>query len=636
MRYTPDNVDIPDDLISALSTNALVVFVGAGVSARAYPNQKKGTYYPTFSQLVEQIAQKLGRSLTQEEKKLLRHGAADRILGDWDKGKFLAHQPTAQILSENESAQRIELHRALVRLFPPNSTPRIVTTNFDKLLLRAIEIEYPEVSDRQRWPIHYAPALPPASRFAGLCFLHGSVAAPDEMVLTDKDIGRAYMDEGWALRFAHGLFRSFNVLFVGYSLEDPPLRYLSLALEGTSTKRHWVVLPAPKSASQQQKLEFSWRRRGVTAIWYQAILKDYRAVERTIDAWGKDNCIGFIDAKNLLMGVGKTLPDDLTPYERDRARYFLKSDELLRDFARSEPDPGWFEVLVEDGQLKRLLASQEGLGEPDDELARCIVRWLIADSELWIAKLSPYRPTLHSSLFHQFCRAMDTDREEEVPIKTIRHCLALFRCSIERASTVFHPIVVILPLVRRLVSAGMVFDAVWLFSKSISIHTHIDRNVNLHYVFLQERGEDPAGVPQHTTKMELRFRAPHVDYAARQVLDNVLYPNIQKVGSELLRVFTSYLLEARHSVRRFSEFPDESFRTRAAIEKHRADEYREGPLHLFIDILRDGFQHLLPHDTRAAIAFRDYWLNSGDVVLERLAIHATRMLLGTGNNPSER
>jgi hypothetical protein len=37
------------------------------------------------------------------------------------------------------------------------------------------------------------------------------------------------MDEGWALRF---IFQRFDVLFVGYRLEDPPLRYLSLALEG--------------------------------------------------------------------------------------------------------------------------------------------------------------------------------------------------------------------------------------------------------------------------------------------------------------------------------------------------------------------------------------------------------------------
>ena len=40
------------------------------------------------------------------------------------------------------------------------------------------------------------------------------------MVLTDADFGRAYLTEGWARRFLVELFRSFTVLFVGYSHND--------------------------------------------------------------------------------------------------------------------------------------------------------------------------------------------------------------------------------------------------------------------------------------------------------------------------------------------------------------------------------------------------------------------------------
>ena len=67
MRFTDDNVDIPDSLVGSLSSNSLVVFVGAGVSSRAYPNQKKNTYYPLFKDLVWQIAYKLGKTLSSEE-----------------------------------------------------------------------------------------------------------------------------------------------------------------------------------------------------------------------------------------------------------------------------------------------------------------------------------------------------------------------------------------------------------------------------------------------------------------------------------------------------------------------------------------------------------------------------------------
>jgi hypothetical protein len=236
MRFTSDNVDICDEIINRLGNNDLAVFVGAGVSAKAYPDQRENTYYPTFKELVYEIAGELGKSLTEQEKRSVEQGFSDRILGEWEGHGDDVHSIAARILSENQDGQRIDLHQAIIRLFPEGSDPKIITTNFDNLLIRAIEQE--GYTGDPRWKVYEAPSLPPANkdRFKGICFLHGRANDPKEMILTDKDIGRAYMDEGWALRFAHSLFRNFNVLFLGYSLEDPPLRYLSLALEGSNEK----------------------------------------------------------------------------------------------------------------------------------------------------------------------------------------------------------------------------------------------------------------------------------------------------------------------------------------------------------------------------------------------------------------
>jgi hypothetical protein len=105
----------------------------------------------------------------------------------------------------------------------------LINSRFDpkRSALRAVDAE--GLKTEGKWNIDIAPLLPPIRRFHGICYLHGCVDEPQDMVLTEKDIGRAYMDEGWALRF---IFQRFDVLFVGYRLEDPPLRYLSLALEG--------------------------------------------------------------------------------------------------------------------------------------------------------------------------------------------------------------------------------------------------------------------------------------------------------------------------------------------------------------------------------------------------------------------
>src|SRR5438093_204375 len=42
----------------------------------------------------------------------------------------------------------------------------------------------------------------------------------------ERLFGAAYLTERWASRFISDLFRRFTVLFVGYSVEDPVIRYM--------------------------------------------------------------------------------------------------------------------------------------------------------------------------------------------------------------------------------------------------------------------------------------------------------------------------------------------------------------------------------------------------------------------------
>jgi len=133
------------------------------------------------------------------------------------------------------------------------------------------------------------------------------------------------MDEGWALRFAHSNFQRFDVLFVGYRLEDPPLRYLSLALEGITVRERWALVPDPgPDGPKKTQTEQDWQRRHVDPIWYSAKAGDYRALERTINAWGKDNSRSFLDRRNLLADIGKSKPNHLKPHDLNRAKFFYR------------------------------------------------------------------------------------------------------------------------------------------------------------------------------------------------------------------------------------------------------------------------------------------------------------------------
>ena len=89
------------------------------------------------------------------------------------------------------------------------------------------------------------------------------------MVLTDLDFGRAYLTEGWARRFLADLFRSYTVLFVGYSHNDIVMSYLARALP-TETARYALT---DKSAVDR------WRILGIRPILYpQSSSNDYSSL----------------------------------------------------------------------------------------------------------------------------------------------------------------------------------------------------------------------------------------------------------------------------------------------------------------------------------------------------------------------
>src|SRR4051812_2698376 len=113
MVFTDDGVDLPEELLQSLSTNQLVVFVGAGASFRAYQEQPANSYYPDFRGLAHEISTRLGLALSESDRKNLEDGFIDRLLGDWDTNAGEVREHAAAILKSNESIKRISLHQAI-------------------------------------------------------------------------------------------------------------------------------------------------------------------------------------------------------------------------------------------------------------------------------------------------------------------------------------------------------------------------------------------------------------------------------------------------------------------------------------------------------------------------------------------
>ena len=205
-------------------------FCGAGIS---YP-----AGLPGFKELTEKLYESLGGFRDQIERTAFYEKRYDTAIYLLEKddigGRAEVRKQLSQILTpEDVSPGVTRTHKALLTLSKCHNDGniRIVTTNFDRLFEVVIDRDCLEIDRYQ------APLLPiPKKRWDGLVYLHGLLSESldernlDSLVVSSGDFGLAYLTERWAARFVGELFRCYHVCFVGYSLDDPVLRYMADAM----------------------------------------------------------------------------------------------------------------------------------------------------------------------------------------------------------------------------------------------------------------------------------------------------------------------------------------------------------------------------------------------------------------------
>lgn len=209
----------------------------------------------------------------------------------FDRGQFDA---TLDLLERRLPGQRVAVRKALAQSLKPKlrrrgatdthatllrlarsreGDLRLVTKNFDGVFEIAAQ------RDGQKFNAYSAPMLPipKNSRWNGLIYLHGSLpkkadaAALNRLVVTSGDFGLAYLTERWAARFVSELFRHYSVCFIGYSINDPVLRYMMDALAadrmlGESTPQAWAL--GDFEAGQEPAKIIEWEAKGVKPVLY--------------------------------------------------------------------------------------------------------------------------------------------------------------------------------------------------------------------------------------------------------------------------------------------------------------------------------------------------------------------------------
>lgn len=317
MQFITNGPDIPNALLQALEDGRVVFFCGAGIS---YP-----AGLPGFKGLVEQIYRLNGTTLSDIEREAFERGQFDATLDLLERrlpGQRLAvRRALAQALKPMLRRRgATDTQAALLRLARSREGAlRLVTTNFDRIFHVAAK------RTGQAFQAYAAPMLPipKNSRWDGLVYLHGLLpeksddTALNRLVVTSGDFGLAYLTERWAARFVSELFRNYVVCFVGYSINDPVLRYMMDALAadrmlGEVTPQAWAL--GDCEPGQEHRKTVEWEAKGVTPILYTvpAGTYDHFALHQTLHAWADTYRDGVQGKEAIVVKHALARPQDST------------------------------------------------------------------------------------------------------------------------------------------------------------------------------------------------------------------------------------------------------------------------------------------------------------------------------------
>ena len=358
MQFVANGPDIPDALLQAHEDGRVVFFCGAGIS---YP-----AGLPGFKGLVDEIYRLVGTTCDPVEQDAYSRNQFDATLDLLERrlpGQRLAVR-TALAKALKPKLRRkgaTDTHAALLQLARNrDGVLRLVTTNFDRI--------FEKVSKRNKRPVNAftAPMLPipKNSRWNGLVYLHGLLPerggvnddAMHRLVLTSGDFGLAYLTERWAARFVSELFRNYVVCFVGYSINDPVLRYMMDALAadrmlGEVTPQAYAFGDYRPGEEKAKTIE--WEAKGVVPILYEVAIESHNhsPLHHTLKVWAEIYRDGILGKESIVVDYAMARPSASTQQDDfvGRMLWALSHESGLpaKRFADFNPVPPieWLEEL---------------------------------------------------------------------------------------------------------------------------------------------------------------------------------------------------------------------------------------------------------------------------------------------------
>ncbi|MCE3201656.1 SIR2 family protein [Paenibacillus sonchi] len=203
------------NLINAIKNNKLILFIGSGLTKPlGLPNWKEliiefltvlssqeGSDYEKYKWLLQGIELGLPNiSLSEidllefikEEKKTIYEVLASKIDVEFDEKKLVIHNMLGSISS------------------------KIITTNYDKALETALHFR--KITQDNDFYLANVPD-------SYIMKIHGSIEIPSKCVLFKQDYESLYQESSAAIQRLRALISDNTILFIGFSLNDPYIRY---------------------------------------------------------------------------------------------------------------------------------------------------------------------------------------------------------------------------------------------------------------------------------------------------------------------------------------------------------------------------------------------------------------------------
>lgn len=308
----PNLPAIPERLLLAHARGEALFIAGAGISRSAG--------LPDFRQLVLDVYEKLDKpmydvlskipstacnlwnadisGLTNQQSAEVKRfigGDYDVVLGMLERrmdGQSSPLSGVRQAIAENlrrPGLRPAPIHRALMRLADRGGAVTIVTTNFEHLLEDAGAAIRSKV---QTYALGGIPRPGRSTDFAGVLHIHGALdrdpARTADLIVSDQDFGEFYLRRRVVSDFIYDAARLFHLVLVGYSVNDPPMRYLlnAVAADGArfdDLKERFTFVgnggPDPVALED-------WKGRGITPIHYDSADK-HSMLLQVLERWAE-------------------------------------------------------------------------------------------------------------------------------------------------------------------------------------------------------------------------------------------------------------------------------------------------------------------------------------------------------------